>query len=195
LCDPRKARYAAAFGLEMMIIVILLVIACLLPVVFFKIGHGRPSSRRSPHELATQLRPVDIDAFCNLVDPEEEQFLRSKLPLGLFRSVRRERLLAAAEYIGAVSHNAAILTQVGESVRHHADPNTAQAAQELANNAVRLRLHCSLVMLKLWAAIVLPGAGLSSSTLVDRYQHLSALARCLGRLPYSSDSSEVSATG
>lgn len=143
-------------------------------------------------ELAACLRPVDLEAFCNLVDPEEESFLRSNLPPPVFRSIQRERLLAATEYVGAVSHNAAVLIRIGEAARDHADPEIAYAAQEMANSAVRLRLHCLLVFLRLWTAILVPDTGFSSASLADRYQHLSNLSRRLGQLRYASRTSGAS---
>ena len=178
----------------MIITLVLFAFACLLPVVFFQLTRGSFLAQRSPAELANQMRPVDIEAFSNLIDPDEEQFLRSSLPPSLFRSVRRERLIAATEYVGAVSHNAAVLVRIGESARHHADPGTVQAGHELANSGVRLRLHCSLVLFRLWTAIVVPGARLSSVPLVERYQQASALARQLNRLRGSNPSLDASVT-
>ncbi len=177
----------------MIITTILIIVACLLPLTFVLISRGRLSAKLSPDQLVSRMRPVDIEAFCNLVDPEEEYFLRSSLPPALFRSVQRERLLAAAEYVAAVSHNAAILLRVGEAARQPSDPSLVRAGQELANSAVRLRLDCSLVLLRLWTAILLPAAGLSPTPLAERYQHLSGLARRLGPLHYPAKTPGVSA--
>jgi hypothetical protein len=178
----------------MLIIIILIAIAVLLPVVVFLLRGRGSYVRVSPAELTARLRPVDIEAFCNLVDPDEESFLRSNLPPGLFRSVQRERLLAATEYVGAASHNAIILTKLAEVARNHADTSSVQAARELTNTAVRLRLHCLLVTINLWTAIVLPGAGLSSGTFVEEYQQLNGLARRLARLSHHSTPSEAAAS-
>jgi hypothetical protein len=177
----------------MLIPIILIAVACLLPAVLFGLTRRRSAASPSPGDLTSQLLPVDVEAFCNLVDPEEEQFLRSNLPPSLFRSVQRERLRAAAEYVSAVSHNAVILTRLGSAVRNYEDATVSQAAQELSNSAVRLRLHCLLVTLNLWTAIALPGAALPATSFVERYQQLNGLARRLGRLRYPSTTSEVSA--
>jgi hypothetical protein len=179
----------------MLITVVLIFVACLLPVVVFAVSRRRSSFNVSPNKLTSQLQPVDIEAFCNLVDPDEESFLRTNLPPALFRSVQRERLLAATEYVAAVSHNAAVLTRLGEAMRHHADAGIAQAAQQLANNAVRLRLHCFLVTANLWTAIALPGAALPSGSVVERYQQLNGLTRNLARLRAPASGSQASVTG
>ena len=166
----------------MMYTVVLILIACVLPLLFLAISRGRFSTRAPLAELALRMRPVDVEAFSNLTDPDEEAFLRSNLPPPLFRSVQRERLLAATEYVRAVSHNAAILLRIGEAARNDLDAEAVRAGQQLANDAVRLRLHCSFVLMRLWATILLPGTRLSSSPLAERYQQLSGLARHLGQM-------------
>lgn len=176
----------------MLMIVVLIFVACLLPVVVFAISRRRSASRLSPAELTSQLQPVDIEAFRNLIDPDEESFLQTNLPPALFRSVQRERLRAAIEYVAAVSRNAAILTRVGEAVRDYSDAGVAEAAQELANNAVRLRLHCFLVTANLWTAIALPAASLSSGSVVERYQQINGLTRKLLRMRAPANGSHAS---
>ena len=189
------ARYAAAVGTNMIFTVIVILVACFVPFVFVAITRGRFSARIPLEELTRRTRSVDVEAFCNLMDPDEESFLRSSLPAHLFRSVQRERLLAATEYVGAVSHNAAILLRIGEAARHDPDPEVVRAGQDLANNAVRLRLYCSLVLLRLWTNLLFPRAGLSSIPLAERYQHLSGLARRLGQLRHPSTVQPISPAG
>jgi|HubBroStandDraft_6_1064221.scaffolds.fasta_scaffold345461_2 hypothetical protein len=181
----------------MLITIIVVFVAILLPVVVFVLARRRSSLNLLPSELTSQLHPVDIEAFCNLIDPDEEHFLRTNLPPALFRSIQRERLLAATEYVAAVSHNAAVLTRLGEAARFHAEAGVAHAAQQLANRAVRLRLHCLLVRVNLWTAIAWPGAGLSSGSFVERYEQINGLTRTLLRLraPANSSHASVSAGG
>ncbi len=166
----------------MMIITLFIVVACLLLVVFIQMFRGRLLAQLPAADLARRMRSVDIVAFSNLTDPDEDNFLRSSLPPSLFRSVHRERLIAATEYVSAVSHNAAILVRIGEAARHYSDPVMVQSGHDLANQAIRLRLHCSLVLLKMWTTILVPGANLSPDPLAERYQQLSSLARQLNRM-------------
>lgn len=190
-----RVGYAGAIGTKMIFTIILVLVACVLPFLFVAITRGRFSARIPVDDPALRRRSVDMEAFCNLMDPEEESFLRSNLPPRLFRSVQRERLLTATEYVRAVSLNAAILLRIGEATRHDPDPEVVRAGQELANNAVRLRLHCSLVLLRLWTNLLLPRAGQSSLPLVERYQHLGGLARRLGQLRHPSGVQSVSTAG
>jgi hypothetical protein len=133
-------------------------------------------------ELVSQTRAVDVEAFRNLVDPEEELYLRRQLSDREFRSVHRERMMAATEYVRAASFNAALLTRLGEATRHHADPEIARVGQELVNNATQLRLYSLLALVKLYAVICLPNAAVSLGAMADRYERVSGLAARVGRM-------------
>src|SRR6202051_3358999 len=66
-------------------------------------------------DLAVSIRPIDIEAFRNLINPAEDEYLRCRLPANRFRGVRRERLRAMAAYVHAAASNAAVLVRVGET--------------------------------------------------------------------------------
>jgi hypothetical protein len=132
--------------------------------------------------LVSQTRAVDIDAFRNLVDPDEERYLRRQLSAREFRSIHRERMMAATEYVRTASHNAMILMRLGEATRRHPDPEIARTGQELVNNATQLRLYSLLAMAKLYTVICFPNAALSLGAMADRYERVSSLAARVGRM-------------
>src|SRR5215831_14570360 len=68
--------------------------------------------------LARKIEPVDIEAFRNLINPTENDYLRHRLHASEFRMVQRERLRAAAAYIRVAARNAAVLIAVGQSAVH-----------------------------------------------------------------------------
>ena len=127
-------------------------------------------------KLSGQLIPVDLEAFENLVDPEEEQFLRTRLSPREFRGVQRSRIRAAKVYVGVLSQNAAVLIAVGHSARSSADPGIAAAGQEIEQRAVRLKIWCLLSRLRMNAAFVLPGHLSLTSRIANRYMLVSYLA-------------------
>jgi hypothetical protein len=129
-----------------------------------------------PHEVAGELRPVDIEAFRNLIDPSEEQFLREQLSRRQFRLIKRARLLATTDYVRHASHNAAILLRLGEAARQNPDSCIAEAGQRLVDDAVRLRMLALFSMTQLYLGILLPGVHISAGSLVENYQQLSGLA-------------------
>lgn len=161
-------------------IILFLVVLLLSTLIFSSVKRARSSN--ALESLLSRTRSVDIEAFRNLIDPEEESFLRRQLPGSEFRSIRRERMLAATEYVRAASFNASVLIRLGEAARHHRDPEIARAGQELVNTATQLRLYSLLALCKLWALILLPSTALSLGAIADRYEKVSGLAARVGRM-------------
>jgi hypothetical protein len=144
--------------------------------------------------LGTRLKPLDLEAFRNLIDESEEEFLRANLSASEYRSLRRMRLRAAVDYVGGVSYNAAILLQFGQAARGSPDPDVADAGRRLVDSAVELRIYALLAKCKLYVQIAVPGAALEPTGLVDNYQRLSDGAALLGRLQNPAKRGLISST-
>ena len=132
--------------------------------------------------VSLRIRPVDLEAFHNLVDRAEDDYLRCRLAAADYRKVRRQRILAAVEYVRAVSQNAAVLTAFGQVARQSTDARIALAGRQMAEAAILLRLLSASVMLRLWAGYAFPHAGISLATVEGRYRSLKDLAWQLGNL-------------
>ena len=99
-----------------MTIAILLIIAAALGLIFILgVTLSRSLQISAGAGLARQIKPIDIEAFRNLVDPAEDEYLRRRLPTPEFRLVRRKRLRAMAAYVQAARRNADILVRVGQA--------------------------------------------------------------------------------
>jgi len=140
-------------------------------------GHADSKVLKNPAE---HLRSVDIQAFRNLIDPEEEDFLRRHLPPAEFRKIQRERLRAAVEYISCAGQNAAILLRIGEAARRSPDPATAEAAKRLVDHAVRLRLYALQAIPQLYVGIIFPSWRPSSLRVVESYEQVTRQVVRLG---------------
>ena len=125
---------------------------------------------------AGELKPLDLDAFLNLVDKGEEDYLRANLPPSAFRKVQRERLRAASEYVSGVAHNAASLMRQGEAARRSSDAATAQAGQRLVDRASQVRLRALLAQAKISFGVLLPGVRLNPAGVVEGYRQVTDLA-------------------
>lgn len=149
------------------LIFVFVAFVALLLIIYLFWGH-----RRQPgdlDDLAAQLRPIDVNAFRNLIDEREEQFLRERLPARLFRSIHRERMIAAAEYVRGAARNAGILIQLAEAARDDADPAVAAAAERLLDNALGLRLYAFQVVPRLYMSALVPSIGHAPYTVAERY--------------------------
>jgi hypothetical protein len=172
---------------------ILVAIALISLLVIFYVARGQSRAVRSVDDLADQIRPVDMEAFRNLTDPDEERFLRDCLSREEFRVVHRERLRAAVEYVGTTAYNSTVLLRMGEGALRSSDPQVAAAGRNLVDTALRLRLYALLCMAKLHVTIILPNVPLSLGGLVDNYQRLRGMATQLALIQQPRHASQVSA--
>jgi hypothetical protein len=166
----------------MTIALILVLLACTALVVFVFRGRRKQLSVEDECNLSELLHAVDIEAFRNLVDEEEERFLRERLSPSAFRSVQRQRLRAAMSYIAGVSHNAEVLLHVGQAVRRSPDPQTAEAGRQLVDTASGLRIICLIAMARLLGRSVLPGVGFETTSIIGHYEQMRDSAALLSRL-------------
>jgi hypothetical protein len=166
-----------------MTVTFILVLAGLLALSFLiRLAKLRTVAQRRGADTAGEVRPVDVEAFRNLIDPAETAFLRSNLPPPEFRKVERQRLRAAVEYISCAAHNARVLMRMGEAARHSPEPAVAEAGEKLVNTAIRLRVYAFQVTAKLYLRMVLPGAQLAPVGLAEHYERMTGLVLLLGRM-------------
>ena len=97
----------------MTLAVILVVAAALALVLIFGVTVSRSLQISAGTSLAGRIQPIDVDAFRNLIDPAEDEYLRRRLPASEFRLVRRQRLRAMAMYVQMAGRNAAALVLMG----------------------------------------------------------------------------------
>jgi hypothetical protein len=176
-----------------MILAFVLVLVSLTALLLMYAARGKTSAIGDLDDLAGRTRPVDIEAFRNLIDPAEEDFLRENLPASEFLAIQKERLYAAMEYVSCAAHNAAVLVRLGEAARLSLDPKIAEAGRQLLDTALRIRLYALLATVRLYLGIALPGAHLSAGRLVDNYQHLSSLAGQLAFMQHPARASRLPA--
>jgi hypothetical protein len=166
-------------------ITVALVSAAVLALLFFVlvfVVRGYPRALARTSQLQAGLLRVDLAAFRNLMDPEEETYLRVNLPAKEFRRIQRERLRAALDYLGVVAQNAVILINLAEAASRSDDVLVSQAGQALLDNALHLRVATLLVRAKIVVGIMLPAVHVSSSGLSDSYESLTSMASRLTRL-------------
>ncbi|MGA7471106.1 MAG: hypothetical protein WBW60_00140 [Candidatus Sulfotelmatobacter sp.] len=162
---------------------VILVIAAVLALgIILSLAVTRSLQARGSANLAATIRPIDVEAFRNLINPAEDDYLRRRLPPAQFRLVRRARLRAMAAYVQVAGRNATVLARVGESALASGDPRVAEAAQQLVNHALLLRRNSTVALARIYIALAYPNSGFAALRVVDRYEQLSSSAMLLGRL-------------
>jgi hypothetical protein len=164
-----------------MTIAIILVIAAALALILI-LGLAVSRGLQLTGRGGEQIQPIDVEAFRNLVDPAEDEYLRRRLPAADFRRVQRERLRATAAYIQVAGRNAAVLALIGQAALSNANAPTAEAAQQLVNSALLLRRNASFALFRIYVALAWPNSAQTASGVLRGYEQLNGCAMLLGRL-------------
>jgi hypothetical protein len=162
--------------------IVLVTAAVLALATILSVAVTRSLQVRGSAGLSATIRPIDVEAFRNLINPAEDLYLRRRLPAAQFRVVRRERLRAMLAYVQVAASNAAVLVRAGEAALASGDPRVAEAAHALVNDALLLRRNATFARGQIYLALAWPNSGFAAARVVDRYERLNGAAMLLGRL-------------
>ena len=162
--------------------IVIVVAAALALGIILRLAVSQSLQAKRSTGLAVSIRPIDIEAFRNLINPAEDDYLRRRLPANRFRAVRRERLRAMAAYVHVAASNAVVLVRVGEAAVASGDARVAGAARQLVNDALVLRRNTTVALARIYLALAWPNSGFAAVRVVERYEQLSGAAMLLGRL-------------
>ena len=143
---------------------------------------GRATHVQDVTAAEKAIVPVDLEAFRNLIDPQQERYLREHLSRGDFHRVQRARYLAIAEYLWCVAGNASVIVRLGEAARAAHEPSMETQGAELTAAAVSVRLYSILALAQAYAGILVPGLGISVGSVADSYDRLTAKVWAIGRV-------------
>src|ERR1700734_710216 len=162
-------------------IVLVVSAVCVLGVIL-RLAVSRGLQAKRSLGSAPAIHSLDVEAFRNLINPAEDQYLRRRLPPAQFRQVRRARLRAMAAYVQVAGNNAGVLVGLGEAALASGDPRVAGAARQLIEHALLLRRNTTLALARIYVALALPSSNFAAVRVVERYEQLSGSAMLLGRL-------------
>jgi len=156
--------------------IIFVLVALLLMAVFGVLAVGRHRDVHYVERALATIRALDIEAFRNLVSPDEEEYLRANLSPGKFRQIKRERTRAALAYVSLLSEVSLQFARFGSAVQQNPDPAIAELGRQIATSGIYLRLRTIEARARLSLALafpVLPSRPLRS--LLDQYDRASWL--------------------
>ncbi|HSY90427.1 MAG TPA: hypothetical protein VK812_03590 [Candidatus Binatus sp.] len=178
----------------MTLAIILVIAAAVALIVILGVALSRSLQLSAGTNLATQIQPIDVEAFRNLIDPAEDDYLRRRLPAAEFRIVRRRRLRAMAAYVHTAGRNAAVLVRMGQAALAAGDVPTVEAARRLVDNALLLRRNAAFALLRIYLALAWPNSGLAAEPVLRGYEKLNGSAMLLGRLQNPATPVRISAS-
>jgi hypothetical protein len=172
----------------------LVVVAALCLVIVLRIAVSRSLQISANANLAEEIEPIDVEAFRNLANPAEDEFLYRRLPAAEFRRVRRERLRAMSAYIQTAGRNATALIEIGQAALTSSHAPTAEAARELVEEALMLRRNAAFALLKIYVALAWPTSELAATPILHAYEQLNGSAMLLTRLQNPAAPVRIAAT-
>jgi len=128
--------------------------------------------RRRVRQSTQPIWPVDVQALRNLMDRDDELFLKENLPRWRFHRLKRRRIRLTIRYVGRVAGNASLVMRLSESARLAPDPEVAAVALEIIEMATQIRMQCMLAFAKLALEFAVPSLQLTPATLAPKYQAL-----------------------
>ena len=153
---------SVAYGFVLVSFVILMLLA------YLAARHSRDLRDVDPAWVGIQA--LDVEAFRNLVNPDEEQFLRAELPFSEFKKIKRERAQAALAYVKVLSSASQQLAEIGGAAQRSADPAIVASGRQIADSASSLRLQTLKASANLMVSAAFPGFGPRPlESLLDQY--------------------------
>lgn len=104
------------------------------------------TGKRLEGQSVYDLCPVDLEAFRNLVDPAESQFVKSMLPRSEFQRLQRHRMRVAQSYLRAMRSNAEILQSIGMRALESGAGEQAAAVSHMLHTATQVRIRSSVLL-------------------------------------------------
>ncbi len=148
-----------------------IVLVVVLAALTFSVFLVALRSRRR-HIAERGVLPLDLNAFYSLMDRQDEDFLRRKLPRNEFFRLKRSRIQVAWKYVNRISNNSAAVLRGAGMARLDADPNVAEAAAQVTDLATQIRTQCLVAFAKLAAEFVFPSLQLNPAMLAAKYESL-----------------------
>jgi hypothetical protein len=140
-----------------MTIALILVVVAILSVLGLRYAvRGFAQQVTDPEQILGRTQPIDLLAFQNLIDPEEERYLQERLSGYSLLRVRRARYGAACEYVGMAARNAAVLIRVAQLAQASEQPRVREAGKQLLALATETRILALLALLQLYLARLMP---------------------------------------
>jgi hypothetical protein len=140
----------------MTFLLVLVIAAVLIVIGVRRAVRGFEAEVCDPEQLLGRTQAVDLLAFHNLIDPDEDAYLRSQLSWLSFLRVRQARYWAAVEYVHMAARNAAILVRLGQNAQQSEDVRICEAGKQLLTLAIQTRMLALMAIVQLYLALLVP---------------------------------------
>lgn len=127
---------------------------------------------RRKHARERGVLPLDLSALYILMDRQDEEFLRERLPRSEFSHIKRQRIRVTWKYVNRISDNSAVVLRFADMARQDSDANVVEAAAQVTDLATQIRTQCLVAFAKLATEFVFPSLQLTPAMLAAKYESL-----------------------
>jgi hypothetical protein len=97
-------------------------------------------------DLMSSFLPVNVDVLKELIDPAQQRYLQETFGQEELLRIYREQLRLTIECLRRMTHNAALLQQLGYSQIRSGNQLIASMAQEMIDAGVQVRLYSFIAL-------------------------------------------------
>ncbi len=115
----------------------------------------RQSGGAELSDLMNSFLPVNVDVLSEVMDPAQQRHLQETFGHDELMRIYREQVVLTVECLRRMSHNAALLQQVGYAQLQSGNPLIASLAQEMVDAGVHVRLYTFMALIVLQIRIAL----------------------------------------
>jgi hypothetical protein len=123
-------------------------------------------------DLMSSFLPVNLEALSHLINPAQQRHLQETYGREELLRIYREQVSATMESLRRMSHNAALLQQVGYTQLRGGNELIASLAQEMVDAGVHVRLYTFMGMIVLQMRNALQWMPLFSAATCSDIQNL-----------------------
>ena len=109
----------------------------------------RHSSGAELADLINSFLPVNVDVLSEVISPAQQRHLQETYGHDELMRIYREQVALTMECLRRMSHNAALLQQVGYAQLLSGNPLIASLAQEMVDAGVHVRLYTFMALIVL----------------------------------------------
>jgi hypothetical protein len=100
-------------------------------------------------DLMNSFLPVNVDVLSEVMNPAQQRYLQETFGRNELLRIYREQVSLTVECMRRMSHNAALLQQVGYAQLHSGNQLIASLAQEMVDAGVHVRLYTFMALIVL----------------------------------------------
>lgn len=123
-------------------------------------------------DLMNSFLPVNVEVLSNLINPAQQRHLQETYGHAELLRIYREQVALTMECLRRMSHNAALLQQVGYTQLRGGNELIANLAQEMVDAGVHVRLYTFMGLIVLQMRNALQWLPLFSATTCNDVQNL-----------------------